>query len=75
MSVPLDLSKFGIHVQDVIRNASTARLYEYAIIDHDAVIAMSGALATRSGDKTGCACWTGRPPCNAAPQVPTRGNN
>ncbi|MEZ6136609.1 MAG: phosphoenolpyruvate carboxykinase (ATP) [Pirellulaceae bacterium] len=50
---PLDLSKFGIAVPEVIRNATTARLYEFAIIDHDAVIASSGALATRSGDKTG----------------------
>jgi phosphoenolpyruvate carboxykinase (ATP) len=28
-------------------------LYEHAILTHDAVIASSGALATRSGDKTG----------------------
>ncbi len=49
----LDLSAVGISVNDVIRNASTARLYEYAIVDHDAVIEYSGALATRSGDKTG----------------------
>lgn len=49
----MDLSKFGIQVSEVIRNATPARLYECAIIDHDAVIASSGALATRSGDKTG----------------------
>lgn len=53
MSSSFDLSKFGIQVPEVIRNATTARLYEFAIIDHDAVIASSGALATRSGDKTG----------------------
>ncbi len=54
MSVnPIDLSPYGIHVDDVIRNATPARLYEFAIVDHDAVIAASGALATRSGDKTG----------------------
>jgi phosphoenolpyruvate carboxykinase (ATP) len=54
MSVnPIDLSIYGIHVDDVIRNAMPARLYEYAIIDEDAAIAASGALATRSGDKTG----------------------
>lgn len=53
MTDPLDLSGFGIHVKEVIRNATMARLYEMAIIDHDAVIAFSGALATRSGDKTG----------------------
>lgn len=50
---PIDLSIYGITVGDVIRNATPARLYEYAIIDGDAVIAASGALATRSGDKTG----------------------
>ncbi len=49
----LDLSKHGIQVPHLIRNATTARLYEFAIIDQDAVIASSGALATRSGDKTG----------------------
>jgi phosphoenolpyruvate carboxykinase (ATP) len=54
MSVnPINLSCYGITVKEVIRNASPARLYEYAIIDSHAVIAASGALATRSGDKTG----------------------
>lgn len=47
------LSDVGITVENVVRNATTARLYEYAIIDKDAAIAFSGALATRSGDKTG----------------------
>lgn len=53
MSAAINLDEFGIHVKNVIRNATTARLYEFAIVDHDAVIASSGALATRSGDKTG----------------------
>ncbi|MCA9181147.1 MAG: phosphoenolpyruvate carboxykinase (ATP) [Planctomycetales bacterium] len=53
VTTSLDLSRCGITVQEIIRNASTARLYEYAIIDRDAVIANTGALATRSGDKTG----------------------
>lgn len=54
MSVnPIDLSPYGIHVDDVIHNATPARLYEYAIIDSHAAIAATGALATRSGDKTG----------------------
>lgn len=54
MSVnPIDLSPYGLSVADVIHNATPARLYEFAIIDHHAVIAASGALATRSGDKTG----------------------
>lgn len=50
---PLDLSGEGISVPEIIRNATPARLYEHAIIDQDAVIAFSGALATRSGDNTG----------------------
>jgi phosphoenolpyruvate carboxykinase (ATP) len=54
MSVnPIDLSQYGIHVSDIVHNATPARLYEFAIVDHHAVIAASGALATRSGDKTG----------------------
>ncbi|QDS93130.1 Phosphoenolpyruvate carboxykinase [ATP] [Roseimaritima multifibrata] len=50
---PIDLSQYGLEVEDIIRNATPARLYEYAIADGDAVIAASGALATSSGDKTG----------------------
>ena len=54
MSVnPIDLSCYGLHVQEIIHNATPARLYEFAIVDHHAVISASGALATRSGDKTG----------------------
>ncbi|MEO8268165.1 MAG: phosphoenolpyruvate carboxykinase (ATP), partial [Aureliella sp.] len=53
LTTSLDLTRWGITVKEVVRNATTARLYEYAIIDHDAVIAYTGALATRSGDKTG----------------------
>ncbi len=50
---PIDLSSYGLTVKNIIRNATPARLYEYAIIDRHAAIAGSGALATRSGDKTG----------------------
>jgi phosphoenolpyruvate carboxykinase (ATP) len=50
---PIDLSIYGLTVSNIIRNATPARLYEYAIIDRHAAIAASGALATRSGDKTG----------------------
>jgi phosphoenolpyruvate carboxykinase (ATP) len=50
---PIDLSIYGLTVPNIIRNATPARLYEYAIIDRHAAIAASGALATRSGDKTG----------------------
>lgn len=53
MTEPFDLRPWGITVKSVIRNATPARLYEHAILGHDAVIASSGALATRSGDKTG----------------------
>lgn len=54
MSVnPIELSQYGIQVDDIVHNATPARLYEFAIIDHHAVISASGALATRSGDKTG----------------------
>ncbi|TWU60091.1 Phosphoenolpyruvate carboxykinase [ATP] [Rubripirellula tenax] len=54
MSVnPIDLSGYGIHVTDIIHNATPARLYEFAITGQHAVISASGALATRSGDKTG----------------------
>lgn len=49
----IDLTPYGLTVRECIRNASPARLYEYAIRCEDAVIAASGALATRSGDKTG----------------------
>ncbi len=49
----LDLKPWGITVRNIIRNATTARLYEHAILGEAAVIASSGALATRSGDKTG----------------------
>lgn len=53
MSNSFDLRRWGIHVQNIVRNATPARLVEHAILHHDAVIASSGALATRSGDKTG----------------------
>ncbi len=53
MSEHIDLSSFGITVSEVVRNATTARLYEFAIIDQCAAIEFTGALATRSGDKTG----------------------
>ncbi len=52
-STSMDLKPWGITVRDIVRNATPARLYEHAILGHDAVIASSGALATRSGDKTG----------------------
>lgn len=53
MNSSLDLRSCGITVREIVRNATPARLYEHAILCQDAVIASSGALATRSGDKTG----------------------
>lgn len=54
MSVnPIDLTGYGLRVSNIVHNATPARLYEFAIAGGDAVIAASGALATRSGDKTG----------------------
>lgn len=53
MTSAFDLRSWGISVRNIVRNATPARLYEHAILNHDAVIASSGALATRSGDKTG----------------------
>jgi len=50
----LDLTPYGIDVDDVIRNANPARLYEEAIrFDPTAMIVNSGALRIRSGEKTG----------------------
>jgi len=50
----IDLTQHGIDVEDVLRNADPARLYEEAIrYDPTAAIAQSGALVIRSGEKTG----------------------
>ncbi len=49
----LDLSSLGISVADVRRNLSPARLYEDALESGDSTVMNSGALATRSGAKTG----------------------
>jgi phosphoenolpyruvate carboxykinase (ATP) len=53
MPESFDLGRYGIQCRNVVRNAVPAVLYEHAIRLDDAVIASSGALATRSGDKTG----------------------
>ncbi|RLS34377.1 MAG: phosphoenolpyruvate carboxykinase (ATP) [Planctomycetota bacterium] len=53
MTVPLDLSQHEITVPVVIRNAPPARLYEEAVTREGAGIVASGAIAIRSGDKTG----------------------
>ncbi len=50
----LDLTSYGIHVDAVVRNAAPSTLYEEAVkTDATAAITSSGALAIRSGRKTG----------------------
>jgi phosphoenolpyruvate carboxykinase (ATP) len=49
----LNLIDYGISVEDVMRNASPARLYEDALRWDHGVITSSGALATDSGQKRG----------------------
>ncbi|MDR1965037.1 MAG: phosphoenolpyruvate carboxykinase (ATP) [Planctomycetaceae bacterium] len=53
MCSELDLSSYGIHVAQVLRNASPARLYEEAVSREQAVLASTGALINYSGEKTG----------------------
>ncbi len=53
MAAGFDLVDLGISVSDVRRNLSPAALYEAAILSGDAQVVSSGALATRSGSKTG----------------------
>ena len=53
MPVHVDLSAHEIVVPVVIRNAPPARLYEDAVTREGAGIVSSGAIAIRSGAKTG----------------------
>jgi phosphoenolpyruvate carboxykinase (ATP) len=53
MPVPVDLSAHEITVPVVIRNAPPGRLYEDAVSRERAGIVSSGAIAIRSGAKTG----------------------
>ena len=48
-----DLSKYGIKVTQVLRNADPSVLYEQALLRGEGQVVSSGALATRSGHKTG----------------------
>lgn len=48
-----DLSKYGIKVTNVLRNAEPSILYEQALKRGEGEIVSSGALAARSGAKTG----------------------
>jgi phosphoenolpyruvate carboxykinase (ATP) len=49
----VDLSKYGIHVKHVLRNADPALLIEEAIRRGDGELSATGALIARSGEKTG----------------------
>ena len=49
----VDLSKYGIKVTNVLRNAEPSILYEQAILRGEGKIVSSGALTARSGQKTG----------------------
>jgi len=49
----ISLKALGIHVHEVLRNPSPARLYECAVEDGDGQIVSSGALAVRSAAKMG----------------------
>jgi phosphoenolpyruvate carboxykinase (ATP) len=53
MSRDFDLTAYGLHVKEIIRNAPPGRLYEEAVLFDRGVITASGALATNSGAKTG----------------------
>ena len=53
MPRPVDLSVHEIAVPVVVRNAPPARLYEDAVTREQAAIMSSGAIAIRSGLKTG----------------------
>ena len=53
MPVHVDLSPHEIHVPVVVRNAPPGRLYEDAVSREHAAIVASGAVAIRSGAKTG----------------------
>ena len=48
-----DLSQHEIFVEDYLRNAAPAQLYEEALRQGHARITNSGALACRSGERTG----------------------
>lgn len=53
MKTCTDLDLRGVQTQNVARNLSVAELYEHSIISDGGVLTSSGAIATRSGGKTG----------------------
>jgi len=48
-----DLSRYGIYHKDYLRNPPPAKLYEESVLRDHGVITSAGALASRSGTKTG----------------------
>ena len=53
MQSEFDLSSYGLSVENVLRNPTSARLYEDAIVREKAVISSTGALINFSAEKTG----------------------
>ena len=53
MSQSISLSQYGIQVTNVVRNASTAQLYEDGVLHDGSTIVASGAIATDSAAKKG----------------------
>jgi len=53
MGERLDVTRYGLTVPEMLRNPAPAILYEHAVRFDGAVITASGALSTRSGEKTG----------------------
>jgi len=49
----MDLTAYGITVSEIIRNAVAAKLYEHSLEYGGAQITASGAISTRSAEKTG----------------------
>ncbi len=54
MTTSFDLKQHGIHVDNILRNASPAKLYEQGLInERGTAISSTGALIAMSGEKTG----------------------
>lgn len=53
MSKRIDLTQYGIDVENVRRNLPSATLYEHGILFDQSQVTASGAIATDSGEKKG----------------------
>jgi phosphoenolpyruvate carboxykinase (ATP) len=53
MQSRLDLRSYGLSASKILHNAPPAVLYEEALVHDKCALALSGALLTRSGSKTG----------------------